>query len=1058
MYRRYAVLRRLPLLLLFFILTPPVARGECTVPTPLHIEVIQIDPWAAGPYRAQDIIYFGILEAQRVPKCVSITWDFGDGSAPVGQEDAASASSQSVSHIFSAGIYEVKATLGRPEDSLTVSVTSTLNVVNAVWITTYFGENHRCVSQLTWFPHGGCYPEGPDVWLTLRRSVPGPAATVRYTVSPPLGVDGRPMRPGTEGAFHFDDGAVTTRITLANEDDRCGGLEFFSVEMTLSDPPPGYELVPAKTSFTVANNDCPGVTVEQPALLCGGQTAAFTLKRTSDFDRTFTVTWCAFVRWMVHATPWHEGVWAWGTLTFEPGRESWTVTVPELREGMIDVFDTSGRRTFPLHPVWDGQRVWVDPTTVVEGNGPAVFTIRKAAPSPCPRSVPVETRGGSAKPGIDYIPTSGSAAFAPNALSTTFAVSLLDDGTMDADKTFDLMVYPSAGTCTILDSHFRFEAGRYLLARGTTNVLPVEAVGSSVPRVFAFASNDPDVVTVKPQGTMPAEATTTAAVVHATAVGVAHVQATTRGHTEWAEVRVYLPSTLRIAPQPLVLTTDAPVDVSLTLDPPPARTMVLSPVVGDETIAIAPSSIELPEAGSVTFPLRALRRGKTTLTITLTPDYGAVVHTVDIEVVPPDGAPVLESIEPPGGSSAGGMGVLLRGRNLTRDCSVTFDGSPARAERPVDPTSLSVLIPPHANGWADVAVDCGNRGADARPGAFFFYDVVPALHSIAPASANIAGGTLVRAEGADIRQDCGILFGGLPARAIAIPSPDALIAAAPPHPPGPVDVILQCGESQALLRAAFAYTTDAEPAPSVTAVAPSAAAPGELVTVIGARFRPDDLVLFGSDAGGARMTTPTSRTVEVPETTTGELRLRIGEMDVPFTVLDTIEPAIAAVVPAAAVAGSEIAVQGTGFRAGTLFFMNGQRMRVIQRSFDRAVLRVPDLAPGSYTIDTYVGSGPSFTVTADGIRIDAVTPACTTTPGGTEVILSGAGFEGGAVVEFSGVRATRVSVRDSSRIVAVAPANLIGPVTIVVRNHDGRRATLSAAFRYQSPLDGDRCE
>ncbi|MBV9067850.1 MAG: IPT/TIG domain-containing protein, partial [Acidobacteria bacterium] len=74
-----------------------------------------------------------------------------------------------------------------------------------------------------------------------------------------------------------------------------------------------------------------------------------------------------------------------------------------------------------------------------------------------------------------------------------------------------------------------------------------------------------------------------------------------------------------------------------------------------------------------------------------------------------------------------------------------------------------------------------------------------------------------------------------------------------------------------------------------------------------------------------------------------------------FTVLDNT-PQITHISPTALPAGAELIIDGSGFRAPYTFTIGGQTARIVTLSFNRAVVRVPALAPGSYELRVVNGS------------------------------------------------------------------------------------------------------
>jgi hypothetical protein len=74
--------------------------------------------------------------------------------------------------------------------------------------------------------------------------------------------------------------------------------------------------------------------------------------------------------------------------------------------------------------------------------------------------------------------------------------------------------------------------------------------------------------------------------------------------------------------------------------------------------------------------------------------------------------------------------------------------------------------------------------------------------------------------------------------------------------------------------------------------------------------------------------------------------------------------------------------------------------------------------------------------------------------GGTEVTVTGFGFNEGTVVMFGGTPAVSVRVANPNVLYVVAPSHPVGDVDVVVTNPDGQSATASRRYRYYDDSDG----
>ena len=157
---------------------------------------------------------------------------------------------------------------------------------------------------------------------------------------------------------------------------------------------------------------------------------------------------------------------------------------------------------------------------------------------------------------------------------------------------------------------------------------------------------------------------------------------------------------------------------------------------------------------------------------------------------------------------------------------------------------------------------------------------------------------------------------------------------------------------------------------------------------------------------------------------------------------------------------------GTALSSGDTFSVSGANITLGSPSYGGSL--TPD-APTSAQIGLSIstsavpgpkniqvlrsGSGSSvlsgaFVVTNPPPTNITVSPTSGSQTGGTGVSISGQNFQAGAQVYFGGLAASSVSVLSATSITAISPANVSGPVNVVVVNSDGTWGVQASGFTY----------
>ncbi|MCI9866919.1 putative Ig domain-containing protein [Rhizobium skierniewicense] len=158
--------------------------------------------------------------------------------------------------------------------------------------------------------------------------------------------------------------------------------------------------------------------------------------------------------------------------------------------------------------------------------------------------------------------------------------------------------------------------------------------------------------------------------------------------------------------------------------------------------ATDPNSTITVNGTSATSPV-SLAVGSKTITVIVTPEYGATkTYTITVTRAAPQ-PPAIASISPNSGSSSGGTAVTITGADLSNVTSVKFGTTAASSFTVISATSITATTPAHTVGAVDVVVSDGTNTSTLSNA--FTYE--PAL-SFSPAA-----GTLTATNvGANYRQ------------------------------------------------------------------------------------------------------------------------------------------------------------------------------------------------------------------------------------------------------------------------------------------------------------------
>lgn len=1018
-----------------------------------------------NPCQLPGTIYMNGYLTQGFRSCDTYTWNFGDGSAPTHDTYT--------SHNYAtAGTYTVTFNASNSVGQSLMSMT-----VKAGYV---IGLNY-----------GGSFTEGGTAIVTVSRGYSGDAASVQYSTSNGTAKAGVNYT-ATSGTLSFASGETSKSFTvpLLHDNVYTGTLQF---NANISNPSSGYVIGQSSTTVSINDIEPPpsvGFSATSYDIQENGGPQNITIQRKGDMSGSVTASYYVQSGAVQPVS---------GSVTFGPNETTKTFAVTPINDSIYTgtrssymYISTSTGTTFNysayvyVHDDEAAPTVTVSDISIVEGDSGtsnATFTATLSEPLTISFSLYYSTQGDSAAQGVDFQYTSNYVTFGAGETKKTFSVPVFGDTTVEANETFRVTLqisgygYPvltrNYAICTILNDDAGMGPAEMHIPTGSTSNLTIRlAQPANAPSTISVASASPSVagvsdvqvnggeqnVTVRVKGLQPGTST-----VRAT------LPANLGGDELASKVFVYDPVTLNVSPSALTIPLLSTAVLTLSLTPALSGPTTITIQPSGAGVLDVPLAVVIPPGESTTVNVKALKRQPAILTLTMPAQYGSTSVGILVDIIDQSTLPYITQVSPANGPASGGTAVTVIGANFAAPCSLTFGGSAATDVTVKFLGTITATTPAHAAGPANVVLTCGSSPAYTFTNGFTYLSSSPTLGGITPAFGSVTGGTLVRISGSNLRSGCGVFFDGTSARGVMFEGPTSLTAITPPHGEASVDLSLRCNSDSASLKNAFSYTSVDDPTPSIASIDPLFAAPGQPVTLTGSRFRAGDAITFGNYPAAVLSTTPDKHVVRVPEMPVGKVSINLTDPNQRltttgpiFSVLEPLSPQITSISPATGAAGSEIVIDGRGFRPPYSFGLSDHEALVVSLAFDRAVIRVPhDFAAGSYPVSVLnamnqiASVGPSFTVTPSGPSIDSVTPGCATTDGRVAVVIRGSGFVSGATVSFDGNAATDATVVDAHSINVTAPAGAVGVVKVTVKNPDGASASLSDGFRYVSMYDAD---
>ena len=436
-------------------------------------------------------------------------------------------------------------------------------------------------------------------------------------------------------------------------------------------------------------------------------------------------------------------------------------------------------------------------------------------------------------------------------------------------------------------------------------------------------------------------------------------------------------------------------------------------------------------------------------------------------------APTITELFPSTGPTAGGTAVSMTGSGFTGATSVTFGGVPASNLTVVSDNQLTMIAPAGSAGPATVTVTSPLGTASTTAANQYTYADTPVVSGISPSSGPNGGGNSVTITGSSLTGVTAVSFGTAAASNVIVESDSAVVATAPAHADGTVDVTVTnpAGTSAAVTADQFTYTAAV---PTVTAVSPATgpSGGGTTVTITGTGFSDATGVSFGSvaatdvaDVTATEMTALApagSGVVDVTVTNPAGTSAVSAADQFTYGAAPTATELAPGIGPTAG--GSLVTIGGTGFVAGqTSVTIDGTVIPAANVTVQNArvlTFNTPPHAAGTVSVTVTAPGGTTPPIPGGFLYqappnpvVTAVSPSSGSTSGGTSVTITGTRFILVTGVSFGSAAAASFTVNSATSITAVTPAGSAGTVDVRVTSRVFGTSPTGAAdeFTYQVP-------
>ncbi len=402
--------------------------------------------------------------------------------------------------------------------------------------------------------------------------------------------------------------------------------------------------------------------------------------------------------------------------------------------------------------------------------------------------------------------------------------------------------------------------------------------------------------------------------------------------------------------------------------------------------------------------------------------------------------PTITGLSASSDTTAGGTLLTITGTNYSTATRVSFGSAVVYDFSIVSNTTITVFVPIHAAGAANVTVTNTDGTSSASSFNYTSTSSTPTVTGLSPTSGPTGGGTSVTLTGTNFTNVLDVLFDGTAAGSIVVNSATSITATAPAHTSGAINVTVATTDGISSTGSGNLYTYNAT-APTVTGLSPSSGPTGGGTTIVltGANLNGAITVKFnGVNAPSFTVDSATQITAVSPAGSAGTPYVTVttpygtsatGSAN-QFTYVAVPTVTALSSSTGSTAGGATLNITGSNFTGLVSVSFNGMAAASIAvNSSTSLTVTTPANSPGTADVVVTTGAGSSATSVADEYTFAEPIPSVigmslssSVLAGGSSITIGGSNFTGATALYFGSVRVPSFTVVSSTTITATVPA------------------------------------